>query len=94
MAAPAIKPGELGPYELLAPIGAGGIGETWKARDTRLDRTVAIKFSRAAFSDRFQREARAIAALNHSNIAALYDVGPDGFEPPKGFLERLWLWKR
>src|SRR5262245_34654907 len=76
MVAPAIRPGvHVGPYELLAPIGAGGMGEVWKARDTRLDRVVAIKFSQAAFSDRFQREARAIAALNHPNIATLHDVG-------------------
>jgi len=67
----------VGPYELLAQLGAGGMGEVWKARDTRLERTVAIKFSHAAFSDRFQREARAIGALNHPNIATLYDVGPD-----------------
>jgi serine/threonine protein kinase len=65
----------LGPYEILAPAGAGGMGEVWKARDTRLDRTVAVKFARAAFSDRAQREAQAIAALNHPNIATLYDVG-------------------
>src|SRR5579871_5453631 len=65
----------LGPYELLAPLGAGGMGEVWKARDTRLDRTVAIKFSKAQFSSRFDREARAIAALNHPNIAQIYDVG-------------------
>src|SRR5919109_3505591 len=65
----------LGPYELLSPIGAGGMGEVWKARDTRLDRTVAIKFSQAQFTDRFEREARAIAALNHPNIAQIYDVG-------------------
>jgi len=72
------KPGaRIGPYELLSPIGAGGMGEVWKARDTRLERTVAIKFSQAAFTDRFQQEARAIAALNHPNIATLYDVGPD-----------------
>ena len=71
-----LKPGtRIGPHELVAPIGAGGMGEVWKARDTRLDRTVAIKFSHAAFSDRFQREARAIAALNHPNIATLHDVG-------------------
>ena len=76
MVAQAIRPGtRVGPYELLAPIGAGGMGEVWKARDTRLDRVVAIKFSQAAFSDRFQREARAIAALNHPNIATLHDVG-------------------
>ena len=67
----------IGPYELLSPIGAGGMGEVWKARDKRLVRIVAIKFSQAAFTDRFQQEARAIAALNHPNIATLYDVGPD-----------------
>jgi len=67
----------VGPYELLAPIGAGGMGEVWKARDTRLDRIVAIKFSAARFSDRFEREARAVAALSHSNICTLHDVGPN-----------------
>ena len=67
----------LGPYELLAPLGAGGMGEVWKARDTRLDRTVAIKKSALCFSDRFEREARSIAALNHPHICTLYDVGPD-----------------
>src|SRR5215469_8566901 len=66
-----------GPYEILNPIGAGGMGEVYKARDTRLDRVVAIKFSQEAFSERFEREARAVAALNHSNICQLYDVGPD-----------------
>lgn len=53
------------------------MGEVWKARDTRLDRTVAIKTSAKAFSERFEREARAIAALNHPNICQIYDVGPD-----------------
>jgi serine/threonine-protein kinase len=67
----------LGPYEILAPLGAGGMGEVWKARDTRLDRVVAIKISHDRFSDRFTREAMAVAALNHPNICALYDVGPD-----------------
>src|SRR5579859_6966977 len=67
----------LGPYVLLAPIGAGGMGEVWKARDTRLDRIVAIKTSSERFSERFEREARAIAALNHPNICQVYDVGPD-----------------
>src|SRR5271155_1654291 len=67
----------LGPYEILAPIGAGGMGEVWKARDTRLDRIVAIKTSSQKFSERFEREARAIAALNHPNICQIYDVGPD-----------------
>jgi serine/threonine protein kinase len=68
---------KLGPYEILAPIGAGGMGEVWKARDTRLDRIVAIKTSSENFSERFEREARAIAALNHPNICQIYDVGPD-----------------
>ncbi len=68
---------KLGPYEILAPIGAGGMGEVWKARDTRLDRIVAIKTSKAQFSERFAREASAIAALNHPHICQLYDVGPD-----------------
>lgn len=67
----------VGPYEIVAPIGAGGMGEVWKARDTRLDRIVAIKTSHAKFSERFEREARSIAALNHPNICQLYDVGPD-----------------
>ncbi|MDZ4799725.1 MAG: protein kinase [Bryobacteraceae bacterium] len=67
----------IGPYELLAAIGAGGMGEVWKARDTRLDRTVAIKFSHDQFTDRFRFEARAIAALNHPNIATLHDIGDD-----------------
>ena len=66
-----------GPYEILNPIGAGGMGEVYKARDTRLDRTVAIKVSKEAFSERFEREARAVAVLNHPNICQLYDVGPD-----------------
>src|SRR5690348_17677425 len=66
---------KLGPYEILAPIGEGGMGEVWKARDTRIDRTVAVKVSKADFTERFEREARAVAALNHPNIVALYDVG-------------------
>src|SRR5579871_4418451 len=67
----------LGPYEILNPIGAGGMGEVYKARDTRLDRIVAIKQSKEEFSERFEREARAVAALNHPNICQLYDVGPN-----------------
>ena len=67
----------LGPYEILAPIGAGGMGEVYKARDTRLDRIVAVKISSEKFSERFGREARAVAALNHPNICTLHDVGPD-----------------
>ena len=73
-----LQPGaRLGPYDILEPIGAGGMGQVYKARDTRLDRLVAIKQSTTEFSDRFEREARAAAALNHPNICQLYDVGPD-----------------
>jgi serine/threonine protein kinase len=68
---------KLGPYEILAPIGAGGMGDVYKVRDTRLDRTVAIKVSKEAFSERFEREARAVAALNHPYICTLHDVGPN-----------------
>lgn len=73
-----LQPGErLGPYEILASIGAGGMGDVFRARDTRLDRVVAIKTSRTEFSERFEREARAVAALNHSGICTLHDVGPN-----------------
>jgi serine/threonine protein kinase len=65
----------LGPYELRAYVGAGGMGEVYRARDARLDRDVAIKVSGEKFSERFEREARAIASLNHPNICTLYDVG-------------------
>ncbi|HEY6341315.1 MAG TPA: protein kinase [Bryobacteraceae bacterium] len=67
----------LGPYEILARIGAGGMGEVYKARDTRLDRVVAVKVAKAQFTERFEREARAVAALNHPNISTLYDIGPN-----------------
>src|SRR5258708_22563855 len=67
----------VGPYEILYRIGEGGRGAVSKARDTRLDRTVAIKKSREAFRERFEREGQAIAALNHPHICQLYDVGPD-----------------
>src|SRR6202049_353566 len=67
----------LGAYEILALIGKGGMGEVYKARDTRLGREVAIKIAAEQFSERFEREARAIAALNHPNICQLYDVGPN-----------------
>src|SRR5437899_2983908 len=67
----------LGPYRILAPIGAGGMGTVYKARDSRVDRTVAIKMSSVRFSSRFDREARAVAALNHPNVSTLYDVGPN-----------------
>src|SRR5215468_4201437 len=73
-----LAPGtRLGPYEILAPLGAGGMGEVYKARDTRLDRIVALKVSKTEFSERFEREARAVAALNHPHICTLYDVGPN-----------------
>jgi serine/threonine protein kinase len=67
----------LGPYEILSPLGAGGMGEVYRARDTRLDRRVAIKISQEQFTDRFAREARAVAAMNHPNICTLHDVGPN-----------------
>ena len=74
----ALTPGDkFGPYEIIAPLGEGGMGEVYKARDTRLDRTVAIKVSKAEFSDRFAREAKSVAALNHPNICTLHDVGPN-----------------
>jgi len=73
-----LAPGDkLGPYEITALLGEGGMGEVYKARDTRLDRAVALKVSKAQFTDRFEREARAVAALNHPNICQLYDVGPN-----------------
>jgi len=78
----ALVPGSrLGPYEILAAIGAGGMGEVYRARDTRLNRDVAIKVIAARLADspdalaRFEREARAVAALAHPNILALHDVG-------------------
>jgi serine/threonine protein kinase len=77
-----ISPGSrLGPYEIVAPIGAGGMGEVYRARDTRLDRTVAIKVLPGAMAAdpealaRFERESKAVAALSHPNILAIHDVG-------------------
>ena len=71
-----LAPGaRLGAYEVLAFIGAGGMGEVYKARDTRLGRHVALKVSRADFDERFEREARAVASLNHPHICTLHDVG-------------------
>src|SRR5262250_2532906 len=66
-----------GSYRVTAKLGAGGMGEVYRATDTRLGREVAIKFSAEQFSDRFEREAQAVAALNHPNICTLYDVGPN-----------------
>jgi serine/threonine protein kinase len=71
----------LGPYEILAPAGAGGMGEMYRAKDTRLDRIVAIKILPAHLSSnpdlklRFEREAKTISSLSHSHICALYDIG-------------------
>ena len=78
----ALEPGaRLGPYEIVSPAGAGGMGEVYRARDTRLDRTVAIKVlppdltSDPAARQRFEREARAVAALSHPHICTLHDIG-------------------
>jgi len=83
----ALQPGQLlGPHEILAPIGAGGMGEVYRARDTRLNRTVAIKVlpehaANAELKQRFEREAQTIATLNHQHICTLYDVGhQDGLD--------------
>ena len=77
-----LTPGaQLGPYEIVEPIGKGGMGEVYKARDTRLDRTVAIKVlpehiaKREDLRARFEREARAVASLKHPNICTLHDIG-------------------
>src|SRR5580700_2479278 len=67
----------LGPYKIERKIGEGGMGEGYRATDTRLARAVAIKTCREEFSERFQREARAIASLNHPHICSIYDVGPN-----------------
>src|SRR5512147_716350 len=68
---------KLGPYEIIAPIGKGGMGEVYRAHDPRTGRDVAIKVSAERFSERFDREVRAVAALNHANICTLFDVGPN-----------------
>jgi serine/threonine protein kinase len=73
-----LQPGDkLGPYEILAPIGKGGMGEVYRAHDARTGRDVAVKVSAERFNERFDREVRAVAALNHLNICHLYDVGPN-----------------
>jgi serine/threonine protein kinase len=83
---PVVPGTRLGPYEILAPLGAGGMGEVWRARDTKLDREAALKFLPSSFADdperlaRFEREAKVLASLNHSNIAAIY-----GFHEHEGF---------
>src|SRR5438128_23438 len=80
----ALSPGtHLGPYEILAPLGAGGMGEVYRARDPRLERTVAIKVLPESLANsaealaRFEREAKALAAIAHPNIVAVFDVGSD-----------------
>ena len=83
-----LEPGvKLGPYEIVSAIGAGGMGEVYKARDTRLDRTVAIKVlpehvaSDPDLKQRFEREAKTISSLNHPHICTLYDIGSqDGID--------------
>jgi serine/threonine protein kinase len=84
----ALAPGtRLGPYEIIAPLGARGMGEVYRALDLRLDRTVAIKILPQQFADdparreRFEREAKAVAALSHPNILAIHDVGTDALTP-------------
>src|SRR3954462_6915852 len=78
---------KLGPYEIVSALGAGGMGEVYRARDPRLGRDVAIKILPSAFSadvdrlHRFEQEARAAAALNHPNILAVYDIGTDADAP-------------
>jgi serine/threonine protein kinase len=91
-----LAPGDkLGPYEIVAIIGKGGMGEVYRAHDPRTGRDVAIKVSAERFNERFDREVRAVAALNHPNICTLYDVGPNYLvmelvegESPQGPLPR------
>lgn len=68
---------KLGPYEIVSRLGEGGMGDVYKAKDTRLGRIVAIKVLKEQFTERFEKEARAVATLNHPNICAIYDVGPN-----------------
>jgi len=84
---PLVPGSKLGPYEIVSPLGAGGMGEVYRARDTRLERTVAIKILTAQVSkdpirkQRFEREAKTISGLNHPRICVLYDVGQqDGID--------------
>lgn len=98
---PTLSPGDrLGPYEVVGALGAGGMGEVYRATDTRLDRTVAVKVLTAHVADspeqreRFEREARAVAAINHPNICTLFDVGrepPSSAGPPMDFLVMEFL---
>lgn len=98
---PTLAPGDrLGPYEVVGALGAGGMGEVYRATDTRLDRTVAVKVLTAHVADspeqreRFEREARAVAAINHPNICTLFDVGrerPSSAGPPMDFIVMEFL---
>ena len=98
---PTLAPGDrLGPYEVVGALGAGGMGEVYRATDTRLDRTVAVKVLTAHVADspeqreRFEREARAVAAINHPNICTLFDVGrepPSSSGPPMDFIVMEFL---
>jgi eukaryotic-like serine/threonine-protein kinase len=73
-----VSPGDqLGPYQILTAIGAGGMGEVYRAHDPRMGRDVAVKLSQEQFNERFDREVRAVAALSHPNICTIHDVGPD-----------------
>jgi serine/threonine protein kinase len=94
-----VQPGSrLGPYEVLSSLGSGGMGEVYRARDTRLDRDVAIKVLPAAFSDdperrsRFEREAKAVAALSHPNILAIHDIGESSLPDPATGKSRSFLY--
>src|SRR5258707_11444418 len=90
----AIAPGaQLGPYEIRSLLGRGGMGEVYKAFDSRLQREIAIKVSTERFSQRFEREARTIATLNHPNICTVYDVGPNYLvtELVQGETLRAWF---
>src|SRR5882724_8837387 len=84
---PLVPSTKLGPYEILAPIGAGGMGEVYRARDTRLGRDIALKILPESFAresdrlHRFEQEARAVAALNHPNILAVFDIGQHNGSP-------------
>src|SRR6185295_7744686 len=73
-----LAPGtQLGPYRIEALLGAGGTGRVYQSYDTRLGRAVALKISRVEFNQRFEREARVVAALNHPNVCTIHDVGPN-----------------
>src|SRR5438093_7054550 len=89
-----LSPGsQLGPYQILDLLGAGGMGQVYKAFDPRLHREIAIKIAAERFSERFDREVRAVATLNHPNICTIHDVGPNYLvtELVEGETLRNWL---